>query len=508
MTTVSSNSQPARHGATPIIRLLIAAFAVVSFAASAAMWVSTGSPRSPERNGLLFGPSARFSDLRDLISAGLSGHPYGQVIDGVATAGPSYPPGLFALTRILVEFSEVGAQRALILATGLAIALLAGPIMCAALSRKHQWAAGAIALGMTILTAEMLEWYCVLLMTVAAALTLLLVLSVRREAALTVIGLPILLGASFPVAFAIDRMNVDVVIFQLMTLALLMLRRGHGNVAAAAFGAAVAVKIYPLYFAILDYSERGRIRRAVIAAGTGVTVTTLGLLGMDYSIQEAVSGFNRSVVYFEQNYIIASSGMPYGASLLTAVRILYRESGHTDVNAFTASIYPMWKTWSPILLGVLAAMTVFLRTSAWCRMMVMTCALLALSPNTGMYRATMILIPVAMWIGHLTLRRFQQRATRLEWLLSIFVGVGLAPLTFWEVMGFESTVNVTSQTLLAPFVYLAVLALAMTVGLQERNLVFSRQRRSPTLSTSSALGTSASRAEAAARAAEPAAPPE
>jgi hypothetical protein len=309
-------------------------------------------------------------------------------------------------------------------------------------------------------------------MAVAGAMLIVVAMSFRVEKALSVVGLPVLLGASFPIAFAVDRMNVDIVILQLMTLALLLLRRGHGNMAAVAFGTAVAVKIYPIYFAIADFRDRGRLARLGIAAITGITITFLGFLTMDYPLRDAIDGFNRSVVYFEQNYIIASSGMPYGASLLSALKILFIESGRTDVNAFTASIYPTWKTFSPVLLGGLAAFTVFMRTAPWCRMMVMTCALLVLSPNTGMYRATMILIPVAMWLGHLGLQQFKQRTTRLEMALACVIGIGLAPLTFWEVMGFEPTVNITSQTLLAPFVYSAVLLAALLVGLQERNIVF------------------------------------
>ena len=398
--------------------------------------------------------------------------PYGQVLDGVTTAGPAYPPGLFTLTRGLSEFSEASAQRMLIIATGLAIAALAGPIMCAGYGRRDRYVAAALGFASVLLTAELLDWYCVVLMAVAGALLIVVAMSFRVEKALSVVGLPILLGASFPIAFAVDRMNVDIVILQLMTLVLLLLRRGHGNMAAVAFGAAVAVKIYPIYFAIADFRDRGRLARVCIAAITGITITFLGFLTMDYALRDAIDGFNRSVVYFEQNYIIASSGMPYGASLLSALKILFRESGRTDVNAFTASIYPAWKTFSPLLLGGLAAFTVFMRTAPWCRMMVMTCALLVLSPNTGMYRATMILVPVAMWLGHLGLQQFKKRSTRLEMTLACVIGMGLAPLTFWEVMGFEPTVNITSQTLLAPFVYSAVLLAALLVGLQERNIVF------------------------------------
>ena len=477
MSAVRRNTFQHHTERATIARLLIATFSLVSLLAGALMWISNGTPRSPERNGLLFGPSARFSDLHDLIAAGLSGFPYGHVVDGIATAGPSYPPGLFAVTRALGGFSEFSVQRLLIVTTGLAVAVLSGPILCAAYGQRERLIAGTIGFASTLLCALTLDWYCVVLMGAAAVLLLLVAVSFKRERALMVIGLPILLGSSFPIVFALDRMNADILILQLMTVAVYTLRRGHGNVAAIAFGTAIALKIYPVYFAIADFRDRGRVVRLLVAATTGVTITIVGFLTMDYPLSDAIDGFNRSVIYFEQNYIIASSGMPFGASLLSAARILYRGLGHTDVNAFTASIYPAWKMWSPVLLGLLAASTVFLRTAPWCRLMVMTCALLVLSPNTGMYRATMLLVPVAMWMGHLGLMSLRGRSTRLELLLGGIIGIGLAPLTFWEVMGFEPTVNITSQTLLAPFVYLAILVVAMVVGLQERNIIFSRVRR-------------------------------
>ncbi|MCX6391055.1 MAG: hypothetical protein NTX95_00960 [Actinobacteria bacterium] len=453
-------------------RVLLAMFSLVSLAASTALWSSTGSLQSPERGGLLFTPLARFSDLTDLIAFAVSGFPYGRVVDGVATGGPAYPPGTFVFMRILGELSEVSAVYTVVLMAGAAVAVLAGPVLCAAFNRRKRWAAATIGFSTTLLTSFTLDFYGTLLVGVSAALLLILAMSVRWNSISHIVGIPMMLGACYPIAFGIDRMNLDVIVFALVALAILLLRRGNGNWAAAALGAAIAMKVYPLYFAVADVNDRGRTVRLLIAVTAGITFTLAGFMTMHYSPYEAKGGFDNSIAFFEEHYIIGSIGMEHSGSLFTAIKITYRESVNTSLHLFATSMYSHWRMWSPVALGSLAALTLILRLPPWCRLMVMTSALLVLAPSSGMYRATMVLIPVAMWMGYLALRGGQKPSTRLELLLAALIGIGLAPLTLWRVAGFPAPNDITSESLLAPMIFSAILITSLLVGLQQRNRLF------------------------------------
>jgi hypothetical protein len=452
--------------------VLLATFSLVSLAASTALWISTGSLRSPERGGLLFTPLSRFSDLSDLIVFAVSGFPYGHIVDGVATGGPAYPPGTFAFMRILGELSEASARYTVVLIAGAAVAVLAGPVLCAAFGRHKRWAAATIGFSMTLLTSFILDFYGTLLIGFSAVLLLILAMSVRWNLILHIVGIPMMLGACYPIAFGIDRMNIDVIVFALVALAILLLRRGNGNWAAAALGAAIAMKVYPLYFVVADVSDRGRTLRLLIAVTAGITFTLVGFMTMHYSPSEAKGGFDNAIAYFQEHYIIGSIGMPHSGSLLTTVKIIYQKSGNTSLHLFATSMYSHWRIWSPIALGSLAALTLILRLPPWCRLMVMTSALLVLAPSSGMYRASMVLIPVAMWMGYLALRGRQKPSTRLELLLAALIGIGLAPLTLWRVAGFPAPNDITSQSLLAPMIFSAILITSLLVGLQQRNRLF------------------------------------
>lgn len=467
---------PRPSSASHATSVLAATFASLALLAATALLVRTGSLHSPEFGGLLFGPGARFSDLTDVVSASASRMPYGAA--STNTAGPAYPPGLFGLTYALEHVSLSVARTIVGTLTVLALAALVGFVGMAAWSRGARVASAAVSAGAMCATLAVLDWYAVTA-GIAAIIILVAILAQRVvPAAPRLVALPVAFGTSLPMIFALDRMNIDVIVFVLVVATLILYQRRRGGLAGVTFGAAIAIKIYPVYLAVADTRKVGRVKRLALAATAAISLTLFGVSTTAYSLRAAVDGFNRSLIYFEQNYIVASSGMPYGASLLTAIRIVYRESGRLDVNDFTARIYPAWKTGSAVAIIALAALTVIVNLPQWSRLVVMVTALMVLSPNTGMYRATLLLVAIAVWLHYLDESRLKRPITALEVCLAASLGAGIAPLTFAQIGGFEPTVNLTTQTLLAPLVYLVVGVVGFLAGLENRGHISSPPLRS------------------------------
>jgi hypothetical protein len=420
--------------------------------------------------GLLYDPGMRFSDLRDIINAAASGIPYGAETATGTTTGPTYPPAAFLLGDAFARIPPTIPRVVLIALTAAAVGAVLSEVMLRNDTRRRKALAFATGAASTLLGATLLNSYT-LVLALACVFVLAVLLLGRHSWTLTsCVALPIMAGLSFPIVFAIDRLNIDLVVFQLVTLTVILIDRNRGKLAATAFGVAIAIKAYPIYFAIADPRQHGRWTRAAIALGTAVVLTAVALANMDYAPQDLAMAFQRSSVYFEQHYIIASEGMQYGASAFTAISIIYFKQGHTDVMAFNTHLYALWKPAAAAATILLAALAVTLRLPPWCRLMIVVSALAVLSPTTGAYRLTLLLIPVAMWIASSSGKDSVDRSRRvMNILLGVCLGVSISPLTLFSISWFEPTLNLTSQSLLGPIAIISVLMLALIRGIQERH---------------------------------------
>ena len=434
-----------------------------------------GTLKTPVVGGFIFNPGSRFSDLRDVIWWSISGYPYGQVLPDTTTVGPAYPPGVFPAMFVFNELGVVGSQVAIIGSTAICLGLLCGVVLRRGRDRAIRIVSGVTVAAWIVTTSFSLDYYAVVLCIASSVAVLATVLGKEREI-IESIAMPTLIGTCMPVVFAIDRLNIYLLVMQLVALSAVLVTCQRRTLAALAIGVAIALKTYPIWYLITDTYAPGRLRRMAVACVTGAGITIWGLLTTNYSLREAIDGFNRSVQYFEHVYIVQESGMPYGASLLTSLRIIYRDLGRPDHTALVASIYPEWKTLAPIAVGLVAVIVIAMRTPGWCRLMSVVCALMVFSPNTGMYRAAVLVVPVAMWLYEVRIRDTGRSISRWETALGVSIGVGLAPLTFWTVTGFP-IIYLTSQTVLAPFAYGAVMVLARVVGMQRRGVTITGSRR-------------------------------
>lgn len=455
-----------------IERTFVLTFAIISALAAVSNQIRIGSLRTPEVGGLLFNPGPRFSDLQDVVRAAVSGVPYGQVTSAGTTTGPAYPPGVLPLMLVFDRLGVEGAKIAVITATAITLAVLCAIVLNRGRARYLQVTSAMVALSAVIATSLVLDYYAAVVV-IAGAIAAAAITAGGRVPLLRAMATPVVLGTSMPLIFAIDRLNVDILVMQCMAIAASLIAVRRRTTAAVVIGVAIALKTYPVWYLIADTHRPGRWGRIVLALITGAGLSLWGLSTTAYSYREALAAFNRSVQYFEQVYVIQESGMPYGASFLTSLRILYRDAGHADHAAFVSSIYPDWKALAPVAVAIVAAIAIAADTPAWCRLLTVICALMIFSPNTGMYRAAVLVVPIAMWLFDVTARGAGHRLSRWEVAMAIAAGAGLAPLTFWAIRGFE-IIYLTSQTVLAPFVYGALMGTALIVGMQRRGLLLTR----------------------------------
>ena len=452
------------------VRTVVLSLSAISLVASLSALYRLQTYRPPIVGGLLFNPGVRFTDLRDIVNAAASGTPYGAKTPGGFTYGPSYPPGAFLFGDAFSHLPTIAPRAALIILTAVAVGAIFSQLLLRSNTTTQKALAFATGTISTLIGASLLDFYA-LVLPIASAVALATVLLARKNWTLNAcFALPLMGGLSFPIIFAIDRLNFDLVVFQLMTVTVILFDRQRNKLAASFFGVAMAVKAYPIYFAFADTRAHGRRTRALIAFGTAAALSAVALANMDYSPREAVAAFQRTSINFEQAYIVGCGGMQYSSSLFTLISILYFKQGHFDWFAFNAHLYALWKPVVAVATILLIATMVIMRFPTWCRLMLLVTALIVLSPASGVYRETILLIPMAMWItssAHVTSNDCGRRVVNV--ILGLCLGVALSPLTFFRIFWTEPWLNLTSQSVFGPIAMASVLALALIRGIQDRH---------------------------------------
>ncbi len=190
-------------------------------------WLMAFQPEvsfSKARNYPLFAPENRFGDFYQIFLSSQSEDPY-------SIAAVTYPP--FGLL-VFDLFGFMSARQALILTMVMALATVASVFIFLAINRNDL-------------------------------------------SRLEKVGVFSVTTLSFPVVFALDRGNLDLIIVAFLLLALLFNSKQSGRYAAGALiGVASAVKVYPLLLLPIFYYQKREVRTLATSTGIFLLLSAVG----------------------------------------------------------------------------------------------------------------------------------------------------------------------------------------------------------------------------------------
>lgn len=290
--------QTADPGDAPLRRMALAAgFVLLGLLAATnfALWAQARGAGWP-RDSFLFSPSERFSDLIDLCGQNRYLDPYFS-----GARGACYLPSDFWGITCLRGWS----LRELILAYE------------------------AASLGAYLLVCALAAY-------------------AFRSSPLRTVGMALLLAvvvfASYPFLFTLDRGNLESIIGALCFLSLLLLFKDRPVSAALVLVIPIALKGYPLLLCPL-FAARGRWRAALLAPVAPVAALLLNLSAlrsMRGGLVRNWTGLRLGMASFHRYYIVGLLGMHYSADPYNAIRMLeIWWSGATPIYVHTAMMnYP------------------------------------------------------------------------------------------------------------------------------------------------------------------------
>jgi hypothetical protein len=452
------------------LRLFAGSFALISLTTALVNVLRYGI-RIPEAHGMLFRPAARFGDLADPLQSVANGLPYAQFTNregAVYPVGLNYPPGFIPPLRALSSFSLDHAEILVAGLLGLALIILLHEVAYTSLPLVRLMASSIAFVAFATATA-LLDLYPLVLIASASGIGILVVLSRGRPSTPLPVAVALPFAVGFPTIIAIDRMNIDIVVFFVAVVAILSLRRSHESLAMTLIGVAVAMKIYPacLLVAAPD-ATRWRWVLRIATVGVAFAIWSLaGILLTRHGITGGVNGFRDSLAWYEKTYVVGNAGMEYGASLLSGIKFAVDQQGG-DGRLIASEVFPTWRLlWIPVCL-VAALVTIALRYPIWARMTIVTTVMLLASPSTGSYRCVFLLIPIALWISVCSDGGTPPTRRLGNYAVAIAFGAALAPKSLWS-LDLPFIMSLTSETLLMPIVLLLLVAATVWAGLPQRS---------------------------------------
>ena len=224
---------------------------------------------------------------------------------------------------------------------------------------------------------------------------------------------------SYPFLFAFDRGNVEIFVTLALAAGVYCLQRRNFGFSGALFGAAGALKVYPIIFLALLL-----IRRKWIASLTGLVAAALltqvasALYG--FTLPRMVETLNSNVSIFNYWFLVGDGGLAFGNSLFGATKILFTNAGDLEQANSLLAVYS-WVIPAGFLAAAVAVWLLPLRL--WEQVTLLTVALVVLPSSSGDYRLLHFLVPLALFLR-------LGAGSRLRWWYAVLFALLLVPKAF------------------------------------------------------------------------------
>jgi hypothetical protein len=262
---------------------------------------------------------------------------------------------------------------------------------------------------------------------------------------------------SYPVIFAVDRANFDVVVFFFISLFALFYQRGKFTLATLLLAFPIAMKGYPLVLLILPLLDR-RIKDVFLSSAL---VATLEIASLALFKDGLVVEFGKMVVSFSSAYSIA-----FGLGSL----VRFNSSIYTFLLFILKPIYPFLASNTAFNWGYIATAIVIFGVTAivmyvknypfWRRLLIVTLMMILFPQSSGDYRLLMLYPPMVMFLG-------LEEPSSFDNIFVVLFGLILIPKAYVN-LGLDVNIGILLNPIL---LILLLIASILQVKIPSKNLI-------------------------------------
>lgn len=203
-------------------------------------------------------------------------------------------------------------------------------------------------------------------------------------------------ACNYPMAFAIDRGNIDPLAMAMIYWAFELTRKHKRIASGLVIALAGAPKAFP-FAAVLHLIRRRQLLAVVIAAVALGLAVTLPAMAFEGGIRHSLRALSRNIQGFRHIYVLGSGSAHYSSDWLNGFRLVNRWllGWQFDVSIF-ATVYEY-----TILLGagVVAFLAVFVIRDRWRESLAVMLIMLVYPNVTNDYKLILLIVPLLHWFA-------------------------------------------------------------------------------------------------------------
>ena len=246
----------------------------------------------------------------------------------------------------------------------------------------------------------------------------------------------IIVFASYPVVFILERGNFEMMIFVYIYLFLHFYQRGKLGWSAFFLACAAAMKLYPAVLGVL-FLRRSVFRRQFKYGLLSAVFAVLLTCGSAALYPGGIGGTYRTISgkmdAFKDNYVVGDEGLPYTCSyfgLVKTVMLMRHPKYHAKplgslppAKEELARILPYYNVIALCIFAVIAVCIIWRERLFWQQVAVLICTMLLLPTVTVDYKLILLLFPLMLFIA-------TEERTRFDWLYLILLVSLLIPKSY------------------------------------------------------------------------------
>jgi hypothetical protein len=202
---------------------------------------------------------------------------------------------------------------------------------------------------------------------------------------------------SFPVLFAADRGNIDILIVGMLVAVINLHYRGKRKTASIIFGLAVAMKVYPIVFLLYFLRFKGGMfftMRALAVAFIATLIATWSSIGLS---RESLSLLQTSI--FGEGGVVLESRFGAWSTSVTGFVAALRQATSGIFPSSETDLYFLYVRIALLIFALLVCLAVAFFAKSKTEAMIGCVALSLLLPSISYhYKAALLLIPVLLSI--------------------------------------------------------------------------------------------------------------
>jgi len=240
---------------------------------------------------------------------------------------------------------------------------------------------------------------------------------------------------SYPFLFTIDRAAFEATVFICLYMFTILYKK-HSYISALFLALAIALKVFPVVFAILLLSDR-RWRELIFTAGVALALSLLSYISYPGGLGANLAGNVENLRVYAQFYVVGNEGLYFGNNLLGAVKFI--------LMLLNPAATPNMPVFIGVMFAVLACLIVYLvaiEKRFWRKVALLVCALNLLPIVSGDYKLLHLFIPLYLFIN-------ENESKRLDWVYTALFGLLLIPKNYYRIPSLpEANISVLANPLL------------------------------------------------------------